>query len=80
MIIFSIITIIVNIIIVCSIIIIIDIIILIIILPVAIASFANFLPEIAELLGNQPKYAGSFKVGIFGYSRVKLYQIKRFNV
>ena len=29
---------------------------------VAIASFANFVPEIVELLGNRPKYAGSYKV------------------
>ena len=31
-------------------------------LLVAIASFANYLPEIAELLGNRPKYGGSYKV------------------
>ena len=30
--------------------------------PGAIAAFANFLPEIMELLGNRPKYAGSYKV------------------
>jgi len=30
-------------------------------LLVAIASFANYLPEIAELLGNRPKYGGSYK-------------------
>ena len=28
----------------------------------AIAAFANFLPEIMELLGNRPKYAGAYKV------------------
>ena len=28
----------------------------------AIASFASNLPEIAELVGNQPKYAGAFEV------------------
>jgi potassium large conductance calcium-activated channel subfamily M alpha protein 1 len=27
-----------------------------------IAAFANFLPEIGELLGNRPKYAGTYKV------------------
>ena len=31
-------------------------------LSVAIASFANFVPEIVELLGNRPKYAGSYEV------------------
>ena len=31
--------------------------------PVAIASFANFVPEIVELLGNRPKYAGTYEVG-----------------
>jgi len=31
-------------------------------LCIAIASFANFVPEIVELLGNRPKYAGSYKV------------------
>ena len=31
---------------------------------VAIASFANFVPEIVELLGNRPKYAGSYEVNI----------------
>ena len=31
-------------------------------LLVAIASFANYLPEIAELLGNRPKYAGNYTV------------------
>ena len=30
--------------------------------PVAIASFANFVPEIVELLGNRPKYAGTYEV------------------
>ena len=29
---------------------------------VAVGSFANFIPEIAELLGNQPKYAGNYVV------------------
>ena len=29
---------------------------------VAIAAFANFIPEIVELIGNRPKYAGSYKV------------------
>ena len=29
---------------------------------VAIASFANFVPEIVELLGNRPKYAGNYEV------------------
>ena len=28
----------------------------------AIATFASNLPEIAELIGNQPKYSGSYKV------------------
>ena len=28
----------------------------------AIAAFANFIPEIVELIGNRPKYAGSYKV------------------
>ena len=32
------------------------------IISAAIASFATNLPEIGELVGNQPKYAGSFKV------------------
>ena len=32
-------------------------------LLVAIASFANFVPEIVELLGNRPKYAGTYEVG-----------------
>ena len=31
---------------------------------VAIAAFANFIPEIVELIGNRPKYAGSYKVRI----------------
>ena len=31
-------------------------------LSVAIASFANFVPEIVELLGNRPKYAGNYEV------------------
>ena len=31
-------------------------------ISVAIASFANFVPEIVELLGNRPKYAGSYEV------------------
>ena len=29
---------------------------------VAIAAFANFVPEIVELVGNRPKYAGTYKV------------------
>ena len=28
----------------------------------AIAAFANFIPEIVELIGNRPKYAGGYKV------------------
>ena len=36
-------------------------------LLVAIASFANYLPEIAELLGNRPKYGGSYKVTNLSY-------------
>ena len=28
----------------------------------AIAAFANFIPEIVELIGNRPKYAGAYKV------------------
>jgi hypothetical protein len=28
----------------------------------AIASFASNIPEIVELVGNQPKYSGSYKV------------------
>jgi len=31
-------------------------------LCIAIASFANFVPEIVELLGNRPKYAGNYEV------------------
>ena len=30
---------------------------------VAVGSFANFVPEIAELIGNQPKYGESYVVG-----------------
>ena len=33
-------------------------------ISVAIASFANFVPEIVELLGNRPKYAGTYEVRI----------------
>ena len=32
------------------------------IIIVAIAAFANFIPEIVELIGNRPKYAGLYKV------------------
>ena len=31
--------------------------------PVGIGAFANFIPEIGEIMGNQPKYAGSYVVG-----------------
>ena len=35
---------------------------LVLCISVAIASFANFVPEIVELLGNRPKYAGNYEV------------------
>ena len=31
-------------------------------LAVAISGFATMIPEIAEIVGNQPKYNGSYKV------------------
>ena len=33
------------------------------IISVGITGFASLLPEIMEIVGNQPKYNGSYKVG-----------------
>lgn len=40
---------------------------------VAIASFANFVPEIVELLGNRPKYAGNYEVICLNWKNVLIF-------
>ena len=43
---------------------------------VGISGFASMLPEIIEIMGNQPKYNGAYKVYIKRYQQQRTYIIK----